>query len=262
MTSPASSTSALAAVEWLAFHVPQPTAWARLFCLPHAGGSASLFRTWQAELGQDVEVCPVQLPGRENRLREPPLRELPAVVDFLVEVVTRHGDKPFALFGHSMGALLAYELTRALRERGLPTPLHLFVASYRAPQTLRAHPPTAITHDIDASEARRMGEAISVSGDMAEELLKLIRTTLLADTAVCEGYAWKPGPALACPLSAFRGFDDYVPEDATEAWRQLTSGAFSTQTFLGDHFFLRQTPRGLLQNIRRSLAKSRPAQSR
>ncbi|NTX54583.1 thioesterase II family protein, partial [Myxococcus sp. CA039A] len=122
MTSPVSPSPALPAAEWLAFHVPQPSAWVRVFCLPHAGGSASLFRTWQAELGQDIEVCPVQLPGRENRLREPPLRELPRVVDFLVDVVARHGDKPFALFGHSMGALLAYELTRALRERGLPTP--------------------------------------------------------------------------------------------------------------------------------------------
>ncbi|ATB47934.1 thioesterase II family protein [Corallococcus macrosporus] len=248
--------------EWLAFHVPQPGAWARLFCLPHAGGSASLFRTWQAELGQDLEVCPVQLPGRENRLREAPLRTLPEVIAPLVEVVAKHADKPFALFGHSMGALLAYELTRALRERGLPAPLHLFVASYRAPHTLQAHTPATATHDIDASEARRLGESRAVSGEMAEELLTLMRATMLADTAVCEGYTWKQGPALTCPLSAFRGFDDYVPDDATEAWRQLSSGPFASQTFLGDHFFLRQTPRGLLQNIRRSLTRLRPASTR
>lgn len=93
--------------DWLAFHVPAPASWVRLFCLPHAGGSASLFRTWQAELGQDIEVCPVQLPGRENRLREPPLRALPDVIAPLVDVLAKHTDKPYALFGHSMGALLA-----------------------------------------------------------------------------------------------------------------------------------------------------------
>jgi surfactin synthase thioesterase subunit len=247
---------------WLSFHTPQPGAWARLFCLPHAGGSASLFRTWQAELGTDLEVCPVQLPGRENRLREPAARELSALVSPLVEVLSQHGDKPFALFGHSMGALVAYELTRALRERGLTGPLHLFVASYRPPHTLHAHPASEATHDIDVAEARRMGAALSLTGEMAEEMLKLMRATMLADTAVCESYSWKPGPKLDCPLSAFRGFDDYVPEEAVETWRELTSGPFASQTFLGDHFFLRQTPRGLLQHIRRALAKLRPTASR
>jgi medium-chain acyl-[acyl-carrier-protein] hydrolase len=238
----------------LAFHEPPPSAGVRLFCLPHAGGSASLFRTWQKEMGQDVEVCPVQLPGRENRLREPPLRELPRMLDLLVDIVARHPDKPFALFGHSMGALLAYELTRALRERKLPGPVHLFVASYRAPQTLASAPATPATHDIDVAEARRLGAALSLSGEMAEEMLSLMRGTLLADTALCESYRFQPGPPLSCPLSAFRGIDDYVPEDATEAWRELSTGRFATQTFLGDHFFLRNTPRGLIQNLRRSLA--------
>jgi surfactin synthase thioesterase subunit len=248
--------------SWLAFHVPQPAAWVRLFCLPHGGGSASLFRTWQAVIGTDIEVCPVQLPGREGRLREPPPREVRAVVEPLVDVLARHGDKPFAFFGHSMGALLSYELARALRERGLPEPLHLFVASYRAPHTLQAAASSAATHDIDASEVRRRGTELALPGDMAEELAALMRATMLADTALCEAYTWKPGPPLTCPLSAFRGSEDYVPEDSIEDWRQLTSGPFSTQTFLGDHFFLRQTPRGLLQTMRRSLARARPSPSR
>ncbi|GMT96583.1 alpha/beta fold hydrolase [Corallococcus caeni] len=244
----------------LAFHEPPPSAGVRLFCLPHAGGSASLFRGWQKGMGADIEVCPVQLPGRENRLREPPLRELPRMMDLLVDVIAGHPDKPFALFGHSMGALLAFELSRTLRARGLPQPLHLFVASYRAPQTLQSAPATPSTHDIDVAEARRLGSALSLSGEMAEEMLSLMRGTLLADTALCESYRFTPGPPLTCPLSAFRGFDDYVPEDATLAWRELSTGPFSTQTFLGDHFFLRNTPRGLIQNLRRSLVK-RPASS-
>lgn len=255
---PAPASSRAKADPWLAYHVPQPQAWARLFCLPHAGGSASLFRTWQAELGSELEVCPVQLPGRESRLHEPPLKDLPAVVERLVELVRRHDDRPFALFGHSMGGLLAFELTRALRDRGLPLPLHLYVASYCAPHTLRRSPEGQHTHDIDVCEARRMGAALGLPEDMSEELLTLMRSTVLADTAVCEGYTWRPCMPLPCPLSAFRGSEDYVPEDQTLAWKELTSGPFSTQCFLGDHFFLRQTPRGMLQTVRRGLARLRP----
>ncbi|RKH58573.1 thioesterase II family protein [Corallococcus llansteffanensis] len=239
---------------WLAFHVPQPHARLRLFCLPHAGGSASLFRTWQAELGTDIEVCPLQLPGRESRLNEPPLRDLRPLVEALADAVARHADRPFALFGHSMGALLAFELSRALRSRGLSGPVHLFVASYRAPHTLAATPMTAATHDIDASEARRRETALALPQGMGEELLALVRDVVLADTAVCEGYVFTPGPPLTCPLSAFRGSEDYVPDDATKAWRALSSGPFTSRTFLGDHFFLKGTPRGLLQALRRALS--------
>ncbi|QSQ25692.1 thioesterase [Pyxidicoccus parkwayensis] len=246
--------SAPPAEPWLAFHAPRPQARLRLFCLPHAGGGASLFRTWQAELGPDIEVCPVQLPGRESRLSEPPLRDGRAVVAALADVVARHADRPFALFGHSMGALLAFELTRALRARGLPGPEHLFVASYRAPHTLAASPMKGPTRAIDASEARRREAALALPPGMGEELLSLVQDVLLADTAVCEGYTFTPGPPLTCPLSAFRGIEDYVPDDAIQAWRALSSGPFTSRTFLGDHFFLRGTPRGLLQALRRALA--------
>ena len=241
---------------WLALHVPQPQARLRLFCLPHAGGSASLFRTWQAELGPDIEVCPLQLPGRESRLNEPPFRELRPLVEALSDTVARYADRPFAFFGHSMGALLAFELTRTLVARGLPGPVHLFVASYRAPHTLAASPPTAATHDIDANEAKRRETALALPTGMGEELLALVREALLADTAVCEGYVFTPGAPLTCPLSAFRGSEDYVPDDATKAWRALSSGPFTSRTFLGDHFFLRGTPRGLLQAVRRALSDS------
>ncbi|RKH21369.1 thioesterase [Corallococcus praedator] len=240
--------------SWLSHHTPRPEARVRLFCLPHAGGGASLFRTWAPHLAPDVEVLPVQLPGRENRLRETPLTEVPALVEQLVDVVRARQDKPFALFGHSMGALLAFELARALRRHGLPEPLHLFLASYTAPQLLTRTPPKARTHEADPEVVRALLTERGIPESMGEELKQLVLPSLLADTAVCESYQYTEEAPLECPVSAFRGSEDYVQEHHLEGWREQTRGPFTARSFLGDHFFLRDTPRGLLQALRRALA--------
>lgn len=241
---------------WFAYRTPRPDARVRLFCLPHAGGSASIFRTWSAELGASIEVLPVQLPGREARMGEPPFTRLPPLVDTLVEVVRRRLDKPYALFGHSMGALVGFELARALRRRGLPRPVHLFLASYTAPQVLARTPPAPKTREVEPTLAHKRAQAHAVPGEMTAELLKLVMPTLLADTALCESYTYQEEEPLECPLSVFRGSEDEVREHHIEAWRELTRGSFSTRTFLGDHFFLRETPRGLLQLLRHTLTSS------
>jgi surfactin synthase thioesterase subunit len=252
--SPESPGSGFDAPAWLAYHVPQPQARVRLFCLPHAGGSASLFRGWQAELGSSIEVCPIQLPGREGRLQEPPQRDWRGLMEPLVELVRHHQDKPYALFGHSMGALISFELVRALRARGLPEPLHLFVASYRAPQLLDD---TGVkTKEIDAEKVRRASHTLALPMEMTDELVRLVKPALLADTALCESYVYTAQPPLRCPLSAFRGSTDYVDAESTEGWREMTSGPFTSRNFLGDHFFLKELPRGLLQIVRRGLTSA------
>lgn len=122
---------------WLAHHVPRPAAPLRLFCLSHAGGGASLFRHWHEPFATLAEICPVQLPGREGRLGEPAFASLHPLVDALIAALGDHLDRRYAIFGHSMGALVGFELARELRRRGLPMPVQLFLASYCAPQLLR-----------------------------------------------------------------------------------------------------------------------------
>ncbi|MCY1078994.1 thioesterase II family protein [Archangium lansingense] len=242
--------------SWISHHTPRPEARVRLFCLPHAGGGASLFRTWAPLVAPEVEVLPIQLPGRENRLREAPFTELPPLVERLVDVVRAWQDKPFALFGHSMGALLSFELARALRRHGLPGPTHLFLASYTAPQLLAQTPPKPRTHEADPEVVRAILTARGIPETMGEELKQLVLPSLMADTAICESYQYVEEVPLECPVFAFRGSEDYVQEHHLDAWRELTRGPFTARAFLGDHFFLRDTPRGLLQALRKTLASA------
>ena len=123
--------------RWLAYREVKPHARLRIFCFPYAGGGASIFRGWTALLPADLEVCPVQLPGREGRLREAPFTHMEPMVNALVDALQPYFDLPFVLFGHSMGAAIAFELTRELRRRGRPQPLHLFAAGRRAPHLHR-----------------------------------------------------------------------------------------------------------------------------
>jgi medium-chain acyl-[acyl-carrier-protein] hydrolase len=157
---------------------------------------------------------------------------------------------PFALFGHSMGSLVAYELARVLRRTGLPTPAHLFVSGRRAPQMLR-EPQTF--HDLpDARFIERLRELSGTPEEVLQhpELIAFVLPTLKADFAVCETYMYRPEPALECPISAFGGLTDAdVSRDELAAWAQLTRGPFRMEFFPGGHFFLHDSRPGLLAAI-------------
>ena len=124
--------------SWFAFQAPRPDARLRLFCLPYAGGGASFYRPWIERLAPDVHVHPVQLPGREARLREHAFERIEPLIASLADVLGAHLDRPFALFGHSMGALIAFELARELRRRQAPVPVRLLVSGHPAPQLPRS----------------------------------------------------------------------------------------------------------------------------
>jgi medium-chain acyl-[acyl-carrier-protein] hydrolase len=247
---PEATSPAKAGESWLAYHVPRPEAPLRLFCFPHAGGGASLFRHWHEAFAPLVEICPVQLPGREGRLGEPAFSSLPPLVEQLAAALGDHLDRRYAILGHSMGALIGFELARELRRRGLPMPMQLFVASYCAPQLLRRE---SRVGTVKQEAARQLAGAVPAA--LKQELLELLVPTLEADTRLCEDYDYVAEGALPCPIAAFRGNTDYVLEEHLAGWRDQTRGTFQTQTFLGDHFFLRDTPRGVMQAIYRVLAK-------
>lgn len=240
---------------WITSPSPNPRASLRLFCLPYAGGSASIFRAWQAALPPTIELCPVQLPGRENRFADPPFTRLEPLVQALAQAIVPYLNKPFAFFGHSMGSLVSFELTRLLRQKTGLQPVHLFVSSHRAPHLPDPHDPL---HELP--DAAFWEQVIKLNGTPEEvlhetELMNLLLPLLRADMAVCETYAYAPDKPLDCRISAFGGRQDkYINQEDLAAWQQQTSNTFTLRMFPGDHFFLLGGYAQILQAITTDLA--------
>ncbi len=217
----------------------KPEARLRLFCFPYAGGGAHIYRNWQAGLPPDIEVCPVQLPGRGGRLGEPGFRNMPALTEALARVVGPRLDKPFALFGHSMGGIIAFELTRELRRTSGRQPAHLFVSGCSAPHIHKEEEAT-----FDLPEAEFIEKVRSINGTPDEvfghpELMQMMMPLLRADFELIETYAYVPGEPLSCPITAFGGMgDEKVTREKLEAWREHSKAAFSLRMLPGGHFFV------------------------
>ena len=226
------------------FSVPAPNAAARLrlLCFPFAGAGASAYFAWSRALrGEPVEVRAVQPPGRENRLREAPLTELAPLVEALVAACTGLRDRPFCFFGHSMGALVAFETARALRAAGGPLPAHLFVSGAQGPDVPRLEEPLHPLADDEAGIAAVASRYGGVPTAVLEhrELLDVILPALRADMRITESYVHATAPPLPCGITAYTGTDDpMVKEEALTRWGAQTTGAFSSRVFPGDHFFL------------------------
>lgn len=240
-------------VAWV---VPRlnPKATVRLFCFPYAGGSARAFEAWPRSLPATVEVHAVQYPGRGFQYRQAPLTDLSSLVGLLAESIVPLLDRPFAFFGHSMGALVAFELTRALRRQGGPQPLHLYVSGFRAPQLPKTGPDLHRLSDPDLVNALGKFNGTPPEVLQQEELMRLVLPAIRADFQVCETYAYQPEPPLDCALSAFGGLEDPgVPSEKLEAWRSQTTGPFTTRMFLGDHFYLNVSQPIVLRILGREL---------
>lgn len=232
---------------WLVRPDPKPQARLRLLCVPYAGVGASVFRPWPALLPPEVELVAIELPGRGTRLREAPYAELAPLVEALLDAVAPVLDRPWAVFGHSMGALVAFALVRALRWQGRDQPVHLFVSARRAPRLPDRFPPLGDLPDAEfVAEIQRRFDGIPPMVLREPDLLRLLLPTLRADVALLEHYVYREEPPLALPITALGGReDDQVDSAELEAWREQTQGAFSVQTFPGDHFFV-QTARTAL----------------
>ncbi|MBQ1158342.1 thioesterase [Streptomyces sp. A73] len=214
-----------------------------LVCIPYAGGTASVYRGWQERLGADIHVVPAQLPGRGRRLREPPHTALePLVTALATALVEAELSHDYVLFGHSMGALLAYEVACELRERGEPEPSHLFVSGSRAPHLYG----TREDHLLPDDELRELVSDLGgLDRDRAVDAAYFERRlpVLRADLRVCETYRWRPRAPLRCPMTAFSASRDALASaPQTEAWRAYTSGSFLRRHLDGGHFFLNGGP--------------------
>jgi medium-chain acyl-[acyl-carrier-protein] hydrolase len=226
----------------------------RLFCFPYAGGSASAFARWPDFLPATVDVRPVQLPGRWNRMREAPFTRFEHALRVLAQVLPPFLDRPFVFFGHSMGALLAFEMARYLQQQGLPQPLHLFVSGRRAPHLPDTDLPPAGLNDEEFIE--RLRELNGTPGEVLgnPELMNLLLPTIRADFDVCRSHEYIAGPPLACPLTVFGGIDDVESAgDRLEAWDVHTTGRRMIFKFPGDHFYMHSAEASLLRTLAASL---------
>jgi len=226
----------------------------RLLCFPPVGGSSSFFRAWLDVQSDGIEICPVQLPGREERLEERPFGRLRPLIQALVPAIPQ--DKPFAFFGHSMGALIAFELARELRRQALPGPRYLFVSAAPAPQ-LPLQPARYLLPDHEFVDALRLlgGTAEIILGDTG--LLAYFMPVLRADFEVVDTYEYSAEPPLECPIHVFGGAEDpEVDLEALKSWRGLTTNDFAWQTFPGDHFYLLKAWNSLIGAISSDLRVS------
>ncbi|MBZ8179838.1 thioesterase II family protein [Oscillatoria salina] len=236
--------------NWVTCPKPNPQAKLRLFCFHYAGGSALSFRTWADRLPNYIEVCPVELPGRGIRLMEPPFTRLQPLLQALEKAILPSLNKPFAFFGHSMGAVLSFELAQLLAKNHHLSPVQLFVSGRRPPQIPDPDPPL---HNLP--EATFLKELRRYNGTPEEvlnnaELMELFLPTLRADFAVLETYVYTPKPRLNCPISAFGGWDDWKASASDlQAWEELTNADFSLEMFPGDHFFIYFSESSLLQSL-------------
>jgi len=249
----------VAGSPWWLVPQPKPQATMRLICLAGAGSGAAGYVPWARALAaQPVELCAVRLPGRESRLQEPPFVRVDALIDALAPAVRSQLDRPYCFFGHSMGALLAFELTRAIRDRHWPAPEHLFVSAARAPHVPSADAPLHRLPDpefVDAVSTRYGGIPAAVLEH--QELMDLVLPALRADLAMVECYDYRAAEPLACPITAFGGLQDpRVTEEALDAWGEQTLGPFSRRMFPGDHFYLNHARDGLLGVMMPRLVRS------
>ncbi|MCG6137939.1 MAG: alpha/beta fold hydrolase [Nostoc sp. LLA-1] len=227
--------------KWISYPKPNPQADLRLFCFPHAGGNSGIYSSWAKYLPKNVEVCLIELPGHGSRLKEVAYDRLQPLVEAISSVLMPCLlETPFAFFGHSMGALISFELAIQLRKLYCKKPIHLFVSGCRAPQTFCEISPIDTLCDVGFIEQ------VSKYGGLPDEVLQnsefmeLILPTLRADFNLIASYTYVPELPLDCPMTIFSGLQDIsINYTHLKSWQQHTKSAFTIQMFPGNHFFIR-----------------------
>ncbi|MGA2887865.1 MAG: alpha/beta fold hydrolase [Terracidiphilus sp.] len=233
----------------------------RLFCLPHAGGGATAFHSWNAALPAFVQICSVQLPGRETRLSEPLYTQMDPLVEVITQQLQPWLDIPYAVFGHSMGAMLAFEWVRRLQREQHSMPVWLFLSGRRAPDVEGDNNLLHLLPDREfVSELTRIYDGISQEFLEDAELMEVFLPILRADVSVVESYCFQEGLPLDCPITVFAGTKDAsVSWDELLAWKRQTRRRFAMQILPGGHFYpqspLLQTISATLTELHRSILR-------
>ncbi len=239
---------------WLRRFHPAPEAKARLVCLPHAGGSASFYFPVSRALSASVEVLAAQYPGRQDRRSEKCVEDIGELADRLAEALLGWTDRPLALFGHSMGATVAFEVARRLEDTGVIA-AGLFVSGRRAPSRQRVENMHRSADDLLLAELKALsGTEAQLFGD--SELLSIVLPVIRSDYKAAETYRYQPGPKLNCPIFALVGDSDpKVTVDDASAWAEHTAAQFDMGVFSGGHFYLTEHRSAVVHTILGRLAQ-------
>ena len=246
-------------VPRFARQTPAPEARIRLFCLPFAGGSAAIFHGWGARLKPEIEVWAAQPRARGMRFRESPLESVAEMAEEYLEAMrpglTPGSARPYAFYGHSLGGLLAFELTRRLHAEGLPLPEHLFIGATVPPHMGLVHERIGHLEDeafVEAIQQRYGGIPAEVMRE--PELMALFLPALKTDFAAYEKHVHRQGKKVPVPVTVFAGAGDHASTAVLlEEWERHTSGPFELRVTPGDHFFLTESSEMVLQRIRKTL---------
>lgn len=226
----------------------------RLFCFHYGGGSASAYRQWASDLVDNVDLIAVQLPGRESRFNEPLLDNIFEVVGELHKYFSYYANKPFVFFGHSIGALIAFEFARELRKRSLLLPKHLIASATKAPQVpLKKE---ILHHLPDEMLKEKLRDYNGIPIDILEnqELMSIFLPIIRADFAISENYKYLNDEPLICPITVFGGLSDdtFAREDLLE-WQKQTTADFEYELFKGDHFFIKSSYKEVIARVNKIL---------
>jgi medium-chain acyl-[acyl-carrier-protein] hydrolase len=230
----------------------------RLFCFPYAGGATYSYSSWDSLLPQEIEVCPVELPGRAGRMREPAARNIRSLVKSMGAALLPGMDRPFAFYGHSMGALISFELARELRRSHQLQPVHMFVSSCLPPHSPRRR--EKVTYNLPEpqfiEELRRFNGIPSEVQEHSEELMQLTMPLLRADFEACQTYEYIAEPMLECPLTVVGGLEDKgLSRSDLEEWRGHTTSACTVRMVSGDHLFINTSQTWILRLLAEELSE-------
>jgi surfactin synthase thioesterase subunit len=238
--------------RWIIRYHPNPDKATRLVCFPHAGGSASYYRPLSVRFGAEADVICLQYPGRQDRRHEPCIDDLGLLADRLAEELSALSDNPTVYFGHSMGAILAFETAWRLEQSRRNAPQVVMVSGRRAPSTQRRETVHCRDDDGIVAELRRLGGTDLELID--EELLRMAMPSIRSDYRALESYLGTQG-IIRCPIVALTGDRDPLTTlDEADAWRQHTSAAFRRVVLPGGHFFITNSLAAVQEEISRELA--------